>query len=59
LAGVERSSHQETLLRCARLAATLTRLTVEGVDDGLLSVEHAMYLRQLGSLALDEEIDWS
>ena len=32
---------------------------VEGVDDGLLSIEHAEHLRSLGWLVLDEDIDWS
>jgi hypothetical protein len=30
---------------------------VDGVDDGLLSVEHALHLRSLGWLVLDEEIE--
>ena len=49
-----------------RVAAVLRKMgsfidsaDVEGVDDGLLSIEHALYLRGLGWLELDEEIDRS
>ena len=42
-----------------KLGSYLDSADVEGVDDGPLSVEHALYLRSLGWLVLDEEIDFS
>jgi hypothetical protein len=39
-----------------KLGGYVDSTDVEGVDDGLLSVEHGEHLRSLGWLVLDEEI---
>jgi hypothetical protein len=56
---IQSSSRRRDAAVLRKLGSYLDSADVEGVDDGPLSVEHALYLRSLGWLVLDEEIDFS